>query len=56
MGQIFLLYASVVQAFTCMALNPLLCTFKGHMYVRMQELHLIPVKCLVIYVTSADVP
>lgn len=51
MGQVYLLYASVVQAFACMALNPLLCTFEDHLYIGMQGLHLMPVKGLVIHVT-----
>lgn len=46
------IYASVVQAFACMALNPILCTCKGHLHVGMQGLHSMPVKGLVIHVTS----
>lgn len=32
-GQGYLFYASVVQTFTCITLNPLICTFKGQLYV-----------------------
>lgn len=33
-GQIYPFYASVVQTFTAVALNPLICRFKGQPYVR----------------------
>lgn len=32
-GQVYLFYASVVQMVTCITLNPLICTFKGQLYV-----------------------